>query len=371
MKKLLITTDNYLPRWDGIARFLSEIIPRLTKQYEITIIAPEFGPVLLPKHTRLIAIPLSRFKVGDYPIPKFQYKRIKSQVENADIIFNQTLGPIGISTIRASKKLKKKIITYTHSLEWELVPKSMMGLKRKFSYPFVKFFSKLMYNSMDALLVPSDNIADKLTWLGIRTKKRIVHLGVDETKFKPGNKEQIRKSLKLPKKDIIIGYHGRLANEKNLITLLRAFLRLPVKNKKLLIVGDGLETIKHKLKKRNVILAGQQENVIPWLQAMDFYVMPSFTETTCLSVLEAMASGLIVISTPVGFVKQYIKDGKNGFFFDFSSYDLYQKLNMAINFTYAQGKEIRDAAMKTVTQSFSWNNAAKKIGQYLEELQEN
>ena len=42
MKRLLITTDSFLPRWDGIARMLSEIIPKLSQKYEITVVAPKF-----------------------------------------------------------------------------------------------------------------------------------------------------------------------------------------------------------------------------------------------------------------------------------------------------------------------------------------
>ena len=43
MKKLLITTDNFLPRIDGVSIFLSKIIPELAKKFDITIIAPNYG----------------------------------------------------------------------------------------------------------------------------------------------------------------------------------------------------------------------------------------------------------------------------------------------------------------------------------------
>ena len=45
-KKLVISTDCFLPRWDGIARFLLEIIPRLSRYYDITVIAPKFEGTL-------------------------------------------------------------------------------------------------------------------------------------------------------------------------------------------------------------------------------------------------------------------------------------------------------------------------------------
>jgi hypothetical protein len=60
-KKLLIATDNFLPRWDGIARFLSEIIPRLAAHYEITVIAPDCGTYEDP-NIKLIKIPDKTFQ---------------------------------------------------------------------------------------------------------------------------------------------------------------------------------------------------------------------------------------------------------------------------------------------------------------------
>ncbi len=41
-KKLLITTDCFLPRWDGVARFLSELLPSLKNHFDVTVIATKF-----------------------------------------------------------------------------------------------------------------------------------------------------------------------------------------------------------------------------------------------------------------------------------------------------------------------------------------
>ena len=57
------------------------------------------------------------------------------------------------------------------------------------------------------------------------------------------------------------------------------------------------------------------ENVVPYLHAMDIFVMPSLTETSSLSTLEAMQCGIPVIATPVGHIKEYVESGYNGFLF--------------------------------------------------------
>jgi len=106
-RKLVIATDNFLPRWDGIARFLSEMIPRLYKHYDIIVIAPDLGTYEDP-HIKLVKIPLMKFiKVGDFPIPAFKRKIIASVVRDADVVFSQTIGPIGITAIKMAKRYKK------------------------------------------------------------------------------------------------------------------------------------------------------------------------------------------------------------------------------------------------------------------------
>ena len=54
---------------------------------------------------------------------------------------------------------------------------------------------------------------------------------------------------------------------------------------------------------------------MPYMQAMDIFVLPSLTETTSLVTIEAMACVSAVLVTPVGYAKRYIKTRRNGLFF--------------------------------------------------------
>jgi len=376
-KKLVIATDNFLPRWDGIARFLSEIISRLHKHYEIIVIAPDFGTYEDP-HIKLVKIPLMKLlKVGDFPIPQFKRKTIGNVIKDADIVFSQTIGPVGITAIRMAKRYKKPLASFIHTIEWELVPRAMGApLLKKYGQLFAKRTAKRLYNSSDMLIMPSQSISELFLWNNIKTKSAIVNLGVDAKKFLPLEEEQkhdLKEQLGLSSKDIIIGYHGRIGREKDLMTLLRAFTRLQQVNKniKLLIVGDGIESIKKQLSSREgVILTGAKNNPIPYLQVMDIYCMPSLTETTCLSVLEAMACQLAVVSTEVGFIKSYIRNGYNGLFFEKQNqYHLakdIQRLITDVEYRKALGINAR----KTVVEQFSWDKTAYGIEIALNELLE-
>ncbi|MBU0666290.1 MAG: glycosyltransferase family 4 protein [Nanoarchaeota archaeon] len=364
MKRIVIATDSYLPRWDGVARFLSEIIPRLKNKFKVTVIAPNFGPHR-EQGIKTVKIALKKIHLGDIKPAKFDYKRIKEEVKNADVVFTQTIGFIGLAAIIAAKRFKKPLVTFIHSVEWELFPKAISSkFLKQISYPIVKFISKKIYNQCSLLIVPSTSIAEKLSWQGIRTKKSITHLGVDVNKFKNKRDDSFRKKLGIEPDDFIIGYHGRLGREKDLKTLLRAFIRLKIEHKrvKLLVVGDGVKEIVRMFKKQDrIILPGSQNNIVPYINAMDVYVLPSLTETTSLTTLEAMACELPVIATKVGFVNDYLDDEKNGFFFKMQNpYDLKKKIEFVMNNPNIR-KKIGQEARKTVVEKFNWQIAAERI----------
>lgn len=361
--RLLIATDNFLPRRDGIARFLEEIIPRMVEKYEVTIISPDYGITSLDLKIRRVLIPLRKKQYGDYTPAQWKPEIVKSAVEEADIVFSQTIGPVGYLVIKYAKRLKKPIVSYIHSIEWELVPKALKkSFFKRIAYPLIKFLTRHIYNKCNLLILPSENIADRFTWQRIKTKKKIVHLGVDTKKFVKGDKKAVRRVLKIPQKRFVIGFHGRIGYEKNLLTLSRAYLRLKEKDKQLLIVGDGVPELKRRLNRlKGVTITGSKEDVVPYLQAMDVYVMPSFTETTSLSVLEAMSCSLPVISSPVGFIQQYITHGENGLFFETkNAFELSGKIHQLAEDPSLRERLGRDAR-KTVVERFNWNSTAEGI----------
>ncbi|MBR9690748.1 hypothetical protein GOV08_03625, partial [Candidatus Woesearchaeota archaeon] len=124
-KKLVIATDNFLPRWDGISRFLVEIISRIKDDYEITVLTGDFEGYYNDPNIKIERFPLRKFSIGDFPPAKPKKKVIRKIVKDADIVWVQTIGPIGAKAIKIAHKLKKKIVTYNHSIEWELVPNAL------------------------------------------------------------------------------------------------------------------------------------------------------------------------------------------------------------------------------------------------------
>lgn len=132
--------------------------------------------------------------------------------------------------------------------------------------------------------------------------------------------EEKRCSLGISQQELVVGYLGRLSEEKGVKYLIEAIAKLreaacPVT---LLIIGDGPErqTLEQKVRasglESKVIFAGFKTDIENWIPTFDIFTLPSLTEGTPMALLEAMAFGVPVIATSVGGVPSVVTDGVNG-----------------------------------------------------------
>ena len=116
----------------------------------------------------------------------------------------------------------------------------------------------------------------------------------------PETRREMRERLGVGENTCVVGHVARLCAVKNQQFLLHVLKQMVYQkpDTKLLLVGDGelreeLETLTDELKLRDyVIFAGARPDVPDLLQAMDIFVLPSFSEGLSLSAVEAQACGL-------------------------------------------------------------------------------
>ena len=132
----------------------------------------------------------------------------------------------------------------------------------------------------------------------------VIHNGIDFDRFKNvlESKNNIRKSLNIPKDVFLMGHVGRLSPEKNHLFLLDVFHEVHEREPKsyLLLVGGGPQhLIKEKIKALNledfVIMLSNRSDIPQLIKAMDVFVFPSLFEGLPLSVVEAQVAGLRVV----------------------------------------------------------------------------
>lgn len=148
----------------------------------------------------------------------------------------------------------------------------------------------------------------------------VIPNGVDLSRFAPDPvaRERVRAELGILPSAWVVGTVGRLAPEKNQALLLRAMMPLLDERRQLVIVGDGPERAAltalaaESWRSEFCHFAGSRGDVERYLAAFDVFALSSVTEGLPLVLLEAMATGVPVVSTEVGGIADLIERGVSG-----------------------------------------------------------
>ena len=238
----------------------------------------------------------------------------------------------------------------------------------------LRFFEESMIHRARKVIAVSEFTKYELTkYYKIPAHKiKVIHNGVDIKKFQPAaDKRKIKTELGFNPDDIAIVSVGRLYARKGLFTLIESMpaiiRRFP--NAKFIISGKGQSDEMQKLIAyatklgviNNIIFTGYYpDQKLPKLyQAADVFAFSTFYEHHPFAVLEALSTGLPVVTTTVGGIPETIQTGKNGFLvkpFDekaFADRILYLLEHPEF------ATEIGTAARKTVVEQLDWRIVVK------------
>ncbi len=214
--------------------------------------------------------------------------------------------------------------------------------------PRRRMIRSFAYKGCAGVVVPSHAL-EKIardSW-GIKPAKlHYIPNGIDINRFICPADPALMKKLDLSAKDRIIGTVAGLRPEKNLIRLINTFSQVAglYRDAKLVIVGGGGEeaALKEHAEKlgisERVVFTGPldtPENIIP---AFEIFALSSDTEQMPLSVIEAMACGLPIVSTDVGDIRQMVCEENQPFIKGRDSRGLAQSLSAML--------ERREAGLK-------------------------
>ncbi|NPA54341.1 MAG: glycosyltransferase family 4 protein [Aquificae bacterium] len=233
------------------------------------------------------------------------------------------------------------------------------------------FFSKnFKYRFADKIVVVSKQVAQELKEKNFFPEKLVtIESGIDLSRFKPSSefREKIRKELGIKNNEFLfINVANFQPWRKGQDILLKAFKELSCEKCKLVLVGidtDSLEArklIKNLGLEKKVIALGFRNDVEKLLQGADFFVLSSNSEGIAGALLQAMATGKIVLSTLVGGIGEYLKDGINGFSAPVGDYKrLAEKMKLLTMLTEEEKEKLRKNAIKT-TENYSITITSEK-----------
>lgn len=206
--------------------------------------------------------------------------------------------------------------------------------------------------------------------LGERVPVTVVRNGI-EVGDEPTEKAvaEVRRRFALPEDAPVIGTVAVLRSQKRLDLWLEVARRVSVQRPEVsfLIVGDGplrqeLEETAERLGLREQVrFAGLQEDVAPFLAALDLYLMSSQFEGLPLALLEAMAAGVPVVATAVGGIPEVVIDGREGMLVPFGDpADLTREV-LALLAEPERRRQLAVAARRRVEQDFSVGRMVREL----------
>lgn len=317
--RVAMIIQSYIPRLGGAERQLRAIAPGLrARGVEVTIITRRYRG--FAAFERIDDIPVYRMPIpGPKPVASLWFTL-------SALLLLRRLRP---HLIHAHELLSPTTTAITAKRLWHVpvVAKVLRGgtlgdiaklHRSKVSATRVP----LLLQQVDAFAVISREIDRELAESGIPAERRhFIPNGVDTVRFAPlpstglaAERHTLRAALGMGRGPVTV-FGGRLSAEKGLAGLVRAWpkVRACAADAELVILGAGDEEADLRAAAgEGVRFAGYVDDVVPYLQAADAFVLPSQTEGLSNALLEAMAAGLPAAATAVGGAPDVITHGENG-----------------------------------------------------------
>ncbi|MEP7284756.1 MAG: glycosyltransferase family 1 protein [Chloroflexota bacterium] len=315
--RVALYSETFLPKIDGIVRVACLTLEHLQRRgIEAVIVAPQQG-VREYAGARVIGVPGIRnplYPEGrlNFPTPHV-YQQVKAFKPDIMHIFHPVM--LGMAGLFFAHQMKVPSIASFHL---DLARISAFYKVGFLQYPITRA-STWAFNQADYALAPSKLVQREMIQKGVH-KVGLWRRGVDAEHFNPNYRNSTMRDLLSDghPDEVTLLYVGRLAAEKQ-IEQLRPVLER-VRGIRLALVGDGphREALEQYFAGLPVKFVGYLtgEKLAQAYASGDIFVFPSAFESFGLVILEAMASGLPVVSSRVGGAQDVIASGVSGFTFD-------------------------------------------------------
>jgi glycosyltransferase involved in cell wall biosynthesis len=316
--RVAVVTETFPPEVNGVAATAGLMVSRLRQRgHDIQVIRPR--QALEPEakgsdpHTVVMrGMPIPGYSSLRLGLPATGRLQSLWRERRPDIVWIVTEGPLGWSGVRAAQRLRLPIASdfrtnfhfYSrhYGAGWLMQP--------------IAAYLRHLHNRTDLTMVPTEELRERLHALAFR-ELAVVSRGVDTALFNPTRRRaELRRSWGASPETPVVVHVGRLAAEKNLALLFRAFeaMRNRVPGARLVVVGDGPERARLERQYPGHHFAGVQrgERLAEHFASGDIFLYPSLSETFGNVTVEAMASGLAVVAYDYAAAREHLRHDVNG-----------------------------------------------------------
>jgi glycosyltransferase involved in cell wall biosynthesis len=346
--KILIAADLHWPTINGVATFSRNLAKGLSARgHEVLVIAPsqtgksyeEYdGNYLIKRTVSVPFVPINNIRVSVSP-----YLEVRKIIKDfqPDIIHVQSPLMIGLASLQVGAREAIPMVATNHAMSENLIEniRPLMPMARPLNR-LLKEYARLIYRNVSYMTLPTESAVEmfKDTSEKMPMPVEAVSNGVDLQHFRPASvPKSFYTKFDIPADRPIVMYVGRLDAEKHISTLIKAFSQVHKEHKAhLLIVGHGNDSSRLQELARNSdmmsdttftgFVSEEDKELLYRIGAL--YCMTSPAELQCISMLEAMASGLPVVSVDAGPLKELCQDGRNGYLCELdNAVDMAAKIN--------------------------------------------
>ncbi|HEX4190668.1 MAG TPA: glycosyltransferase family 1 protein [Marmoricola sp.] len=311
--RILIVTESFLPQVNGVTNSVRRVLEHLQHTpHQALLVAPsgpdEYAGTPVRRVTS-VAMPTYR----DFPIglaSQHTLRRIFAEFR-PDVVHLASPALLGRAAAVMARSQGIPVVAIYQT--------DLIGFAARYRIPgaiaMMRRLTTSIHGAADLNLVPSTASRDQLDALGMRNIA-LWPRGVDDVQFSPRHRtDQLRIEVGARAGEVLVGYVGRLAAEKEL-DLLRAIEHLA--NHRLVIVGGGPEEgrLRSLLPGAHFLGVRHGSDLGRIVASLDVFVHTGSTETFCQAAQEALASGVPVIAPDSGGPRDLVRVGHNGLLFE-------------------------------------------------------
>ncbi len=294
----------YLPSFlSGSARGFYAKIPREEAIGGLLVRYPRF--FIIPKILRFLHGPFMFLSV-------YRYYRQIVKTEKPDILLGFWTFPDGFANVLIAKCFKLPVVIGCRGCDIN-----------KFTNPYLqrKLIGWALRNCDQVLSVSEALKTEIVNRLDVPSHRvTVIPNGIEEERFYPQDKNEMREMLGLKKGHHITLCVARLEPVKGVDVLVRAFAQLDGNGKQLIVVGDGneMQTLAALVDELGVsdrvLLVGSKpyDEIPRWVNAADLLALPSITEGWPNTLMEAFSCGKPVVASRVGGVPEIVNSPRLG-----------------------------------------------------------
>ena len=315
--RVALFSGNYNYVRDGANQALNRLVGHLQRQgAQVRVYAPKVANPAFASMGKLVGVPSIPIPGrNEYRFPVALSPRVRRDLAEfaPNVVHVSSPDWVGHRAVSWARGRRVPVIASVHT-RFETYPRYY---NMAWAEPVLEAILRRFYRRCDALVAPSESMAQVLRAQRMNYDIGIWSRGVDREVFNPGRRDpQWRRALGIGDDDVAIGFLGRLVMEKGLDVFADSIDELARRGiaHKVLVIGEGPARDWFEARLPGAVFAGFQSGAELGraVAGMDLLFNPSVTETFGNVTLEAMACGVPVVAAAATGSQSLVDDRVSG-----------------------------------------------------------